>query len=59
MIKFCLILSAISVMAAILHHFMLYIDEKKDEKENTGKEKIGSITIKKDGIIISRKNIYK
>jgi hypothetical protein len=46
-------------MAAMLHHFMLYIDEKKDEKENAGKEKIGSITIKKDGIIISRKNIYK
>lgn len=52
MIKLLIILTICFILIESLNALL-------SDKENTGKEKIASITIKKDGYIISHKDVYK
>ena len=51
----------ITLLVIFLICFILleFINALLKDKENEGKEKIASITIKKDGYIISHEDVYK
>jgi hypothetical protein len=59
MFKLLIILGICYILLLSIHALIIDREKAKNEAKNAGKIKIMSITIKKDGHIISHEDVYK
>ena len=59
MFKLLIILSICYILLLSIYALLIDREKAKNAEKNAGKEKIASITIKKDGYIISHEDVYK